>query len=63
VLVEVTGQTGTAAPGPPGESPGLVPADDHMREALEVAAEQAEETGGLGRPGRPSTGGRRFSSG
>ena len=53
MLVEVTGQTGTAAPGPPGESPGLVPADDHMREALEVAAEQAEETGGLGRPGRP----------
>ncbi len=56
MLVELTGQTGTAAPGPPGppgEPPGLVPADDHMREALKVAAVQAEETGGLGRPGRP----------
>jgi hypothetical protein len=29
------------------------PADDRMREALKVAAVQAEETGGLGRPGRP----------
>jgi hypothetical protein len=27
--------------------------DDRMREALKVAAVQAEETGGLGRPGRP----------
>src|SRR5438067_813913 len=29
------------------------PADDRMNEALKVAAVQAEETGGLGRPGRP----------
>jgi predicted PurR-regulated permease PerM len=29
------------------------PADDRMDEALKVAAVQAEETGGLGRPGRP----------
>src|SRR5262252_5326959 len=29
------------------------PADDRMGEALKVAAVQAEETGGLGRPGRP----------
>ena len=29
------------------------PADDRMGEALRVAAVQAEETGGLGRPGRP----------
>jgi len=31
----------------------LTPAGDRMREALKVAAVQAEETGGLGRPGRP----------
>jgi hypothetical protein len=31
----------------------LTPASDRMREALKVAAVQAEETGGLGRPGRP----------
>jgi predicted PurR-regulated permease PerM len=44
---------GQEAPEPRYGGPVLAPADDRMREALKVAAVQAEETGGLGRPGRP----------
>jgi hypothetical protein len=44
---------GPGRPGPQADERGLAPADDRMREALTVAAVQAEETGGLGRPGRP----------
>jgi hypothetical protein len=44
---------GAAGPAlaPAGDRPD--PAGDRMDEALKVAAVQAEETGGLGRPGRP----------
>ena len=44
---------GTAGPAlaPAGDRPD--PAGGRMDEALKVAAVQAEETGGLGRPGRP----------
>ncbi len=38
-------------PDPAGDR--MHPAGDRMDEALKVAAVQAEETGGLGRPGRP----------
>ena len=38
----------------PGETPeGGPAADDKLQEAVDVAAKVAEETGGLGRPGRP----------
>ena len=43
------GTAGSLAPA--GDRPD--PAGDRMDEALKVAAVQAEETGGLGRPGRP----------
>ena len=39
------------------------PAGGRMDEALKVAAVQAEETGGLGRPGRPVNKRSPFSSG
>jgi predicted PurR-regulated permease PerM len=41
------------SPRSPGKDPARAPGGERMHEALEVAAEQAEETGGLGRPGRP----------
>jgi predicted PurR-regulated permease PerM len=41
------------APGSPEDDGPQGPGGDRMREAMKVAAVQAEETGGLGRPGRP----------
>lgn len=41
------------APGSPEQGPAQAPGGERMHEALKVAAVQAEETGGLGRPGRP----------
>ena len=48
--VPAAGGTPEAAEPGPGEGQ---PADDKIHEAVEVAARVAEETGGLGRPGRP----------
>lgn len=42
-----------SAPGPRETPEGGPAADDKLQEAVEVAAKVAEETGGLGRPGRP----------
>jgi predicted PurR-regulated permease PerM len=47
------GPTGRGRREPQADESVLTPAGDRMREALKVAAVQAEETGGLGRPGRP----------
>jgi predicted PurR-regulated permease PerM len=41
------------APGSPEDDGPQGPGGDRMHEAMKVAAVQAEETGGLGRPGRP----------
>jgi predicted PurR-regulated permease PerM len=41
------------APGSPEDDGPRGPGGDRMRQAMQVAAVQAEETGGLGRPGRP----------
>ncbi len=49
---EGSGPTVPGRPGPPEDQPMQAP-PGRMREALKVAAVEAEETGGLGRPGRP----------
>jgi predicted PurR-regulated permease PerM len=49
-----TDQEDQAHPGPPEDPPGEQAEHDRvMQEAVEVAAAQAEETGGFGKPGKP----------
>lgn len=50
---EGSGPAVSGQPGQPEDPPVQVPAGGRMREAMKVAAVEAQETGGLGRPGRP----------
>jgi hypothetical protein len=49
-----THQEDQAKPGPPEDPPGEQAEHERvMQEAVEVAAAQAQETGGFGKPGKP----------